>query len=49
MSPVKLRTTAVVAAAFAVAAASLPPVRRGLSRLLILTTGTVVRDQRRVR
>ncbi|WP_213453528.1 hypothetical protein [Rhizomonospora bruguierae] len=39
----------VLAAATAVALASLPPVRRGLRRLLVLTTGTVVRDQRLVR
>lgn len=44
----KIRTPAVVALAV-VAAAGLPPVRRGLARLLILTTGTVVRDQRRAR
>jgi len=45
---VKLRTATTVAA-LVVAAAGLPPVRRGLARLLILTTGTVVRDQKRVR
>ncbi len=44
----KPRTSAAVAA-LAVAAACLPAVRRGLARLLILTTGTVVRDQRRQR
>jgi len=44
----KLRTPAVVAA-LAVAAVGLPQVRRSLARLLILTTGTVVRDQRRIR
>ncbi|GAB3511511.1 hypothetical protein [Phytohabitans suffuscus] len=44
----KLRTPVVVALAVA-AAAGLPQVRRGLARLLILTTGTVVRNQRRIR
>ncbi|MEQ4306056.1 hypothetical protein ABNF97_32495 [Plantactinospora sp. B6F1] len=44
----KLRTPVVVTAAV-VAVASLPQVRRGLARLLLRTTGTVVRDQRRIR
>jgi hypothetical protein len=44
----KLRTLVLVAAS-AVAVACLPPVRRRLARLLLITTGTVVRDQRRIR
>ncbi|MFC0528719.1 hypothetical protein [Phytohabitans kaempferiae] len=40
--------TPVVVAAVVVAAAAIPQVRRGLARLLLLTTGTVVRDQRRL-
>jgi hypothetical protein len=40
---------AVLAVAVTVTIASLPVVRRGLSRLLVRTTGTVVRTQERIR